>query len=161
MRNLMLRSLLGAALALGLCGAALAQQATGNITPVQQTATDQRAATWIGTSGATGVTLTAQPPAGQFFYLTAIDITNCAQASAVTAANSTTVTTTNLGNTSTAGPIWTVGSGVAAGLCQPTMQESWPSGLKSNTPGLATTIVLPTFATNQVIRVNAYGYFGF
>jgi hypothetical protein len=137
-------------------GKASAQQASA---PVQQNATHLDAATLYATSGATGGTLTFQPPGSLSFYLTAIDITNCAGASAVTAAGVTTVTTTNFGNSSTAGPIWTVGSGTTAGSCQPTISVSYPGGLKSNTPGLAATIVLPTFATNQTVRVNAYGYY--
>jgi hypothetical protein len=31
---------------------------------------------------------------------------------------------------------------------------AWPSGLKAQTPGTAVTFVLPTFATNQTVRVN-------
>jgi hypothetical protein len=109
-----------------------------------------------GTSVATGGTITFTPPSGQYFYTTSVDITNCAGASAVTAAAVTTVTTTNV-----PGAIaWTVGSGVAAGLCQPTVYQNFgPGGLKSSAAGTATVFTLPTFATNQTIRMNVYGYF--
>lgn len=124
-------------------------------TATQQSGTRLDAATTSGTSASTGATITITPPGGQYFYLVAIDITNCAGSSAVTAASVTSVTTTNI----TGGPAWTIGSGVAAGLCQPTIALSWANGLKSTTAGTASTFVLPTFATNQTVRVNVYGYF--
>jgi hypothetical protein len=34
-----------------------------------------------------------------------------------------------------------------------------PAGLKSAASGTAVTVVLPTFATNQVVRVSVYGYY--
>jgi hypothetical protein len=124
--------------------------------PVQQSSTRLDAATFVSTSASSAATITITPPAGQYVYLTGIDLTNCAGASAVTAAAPTTVTTTNL-----SGAAWTVGSGSTAGNCQasPTGM-SYPLTLKSSTAGTAVTIVLPTFATNQTIRVSAYYYFG-
>lgn len=131
--------------------AALAQSAT----TVQQSASDLRSATAIGTSATSAATITVTPGAGLYVYVTSVDIQNCAGASAVTAAAVTTITTTNL----TGSPAYTVGSGVAAGLCQPTQILAYgPAGLKSTTPGTAVTYVLPTFATNQTVRVNVAYY---
>jgi len=122
-------------------------------TPVQQSATDTTAATIIGNAHTTGAAVTFTPPAGQSVYITGLDVSNCAQASAVTAAADTTITTSGFAGT------WTiyVGSGVTAGLCQPQMFAfSKPiKGLQ----GTAAVFTLPTFATNQVIGLNVYAYY--
>lgn len=126
-------------------------------TTVQQSASRLDAASGYTTSASTGATITITPPAGQFVYITNVEITNCAGASAVTAAAVTTITTTNLGSGTT--PAWTLGSGVAAGLCQPSpVNGPFGNPLKSNAPGTAVTFVLPTFATNQTVRVSVYYY---
>jgi hypothetical protein len=125
---------------------------------VQPSATNQQAATQAATISSSAGTLTITPSPNQYVYVTALDITNCAGASPVTAATVTTLTTTGFGGISS-GPIWTIGSGVAAGLCQPTNVTPLASGLKSAAPGTAVTFVMPTFATNQTIRLNVYYYF--
>ena len=127
-------------------------------TNVQQSAQRLDAATTVGTSATSAATITITVPANQYFYLTGIDITNCAGASAVTAAAVTTITTTNFAGTT---PAWTIGSGTTAGACQPTISPTFSVPLKSATPGTNVTVVLPTFATNQTVRVNVYGYFGY
>lgn len=145
----MRKALLAVALLPFLLGPAVAQQR------VQQDATRLDAATTVGTSKTSAATITIAAVSGQYFYLTGIDITNCATGTAVTAAAPTDITSTNLN-----GAIWTVGSGVTAGLCQPqSISNFGPAGLKSAAPGTATTVVLPTFATNQVVRVSVYGYY--
>lgn len=133
------------------------QQITTTQAPVstQQTASHADAATVNQTSNTSAATITFNAQSGLYFYLTSIDIENCAGASAVTAANPTAVTTTNL----TGSPQWMIGSGTTAGACQPTINVTWPTGLKSAAPGTNTTLVLPTFATNQTVRVNAYGFY--
>lgn len=108
-------------------------------------------ATTTATSATSAATITIAPnlPTDSI-YVYEVDVQNCAGASAVTAAAVTTVTTTNL-----AGAVaFTVGSGVAAGLCQPVQVFAPPTGLKAQAPGLPVTLVLPAFATNQTIRVN-------
>lgn len=113
------------------------------------------AATVVGTSKTSAATITVAAVSGQYFYLTGIDVTNCAGAAAVIAAAPTDITSTNMNSAA-----WTVGSGATAGLCQTANFSNFgPSGLKSAAPGTATTFVLPTFATNQVIRVSVYGYY--
>ena len=138
------------ALALALLPAsALAQTAS-----VQQSPTRLDAGQNVATSASSAATITITPPASQFVYLTGLDITNCA-GTAVTAAAPLTISTTNLG-----GAAWLIGTGSTAGLCQPSPTAgSWPLPLKSATPGTAITFVLPTFTTNQTIRVTAYYYF--
>jgi hypothetical protein len=129
-------------------------QAQSSATPTQQTSTELRAAVVAGTSATSAATITLTPPGSLNVYITEVDIQNCAGASAVTAAAPTTVSTTNI----TGSPAFTVGSGLTAGLCT-NQVITYPTGLKSTTPGTAVTYVLPTFATNQTIRVNVAGYY--
>lgn len=150
MRKFLTAGLIGLALFLA---PVLAQ--AQSIVGTQQQPTHLDAASTLGTSAASAATITITPPAGQYVYITNVEITNCAGGTAVTAAAPTSVTTTNLG-----GAAWTVGSGVTAGLCQPSpVNGPLPTALKAAAPGVVT-IVLPTFATNQTVRVSAYGYFG-
>lgn len=108
-------------------------------------------ATTTATSATSAATITLTPNLlTDSVYLYEVDIQNCAGASAVTAAAVTTITTTNV----TGGLAFTVGSGVAAGLCQPLQSFAPPTGLKAQAPGVPVTIVLPAFATNQTLRVN-------
>ena len=151
MKNFLSKLSLVAALGF-LCLAAPAVHAQ---TATQQSATHADAAQLVQTSATSAATLTLTPPSGQSVYVTGIEITNCAGSSAVTAAAVTSVTTTNLG-----GAAWTVGSGVAAGLCQPSPSAgTFGIPLKAAAPGTAVTVVLPTFATNQIVRVSVYYYF--
>lgn len=119
-------------------------------TLVQQTATHLEAATRIDTSVTSAATITLTPNAGESVYIQEIDISNCAGGSAVTAAAPTTITTTNL----VGSPVYTIGSGSSAGLCTQTLIVQYPFMLKAQTTGTAVTLVLPTFATNQTLRVN-------
>lgn len=139
-----------------LCVTVTQGQAPSVATPVQQVAQRLDAATNCQTSGATGGTLTFTPPGASYFYLTEIDFQNVASGTAVTAAAPTTVTTSNL----TGAPTWTMASGTTAGTNTQSFSAAWPTGLKSTTPGTAVVITLPAFATNQVIRANACGYYG-
>lgn len=124
---------------------------------VQQSAARLDASTLYTTSTTSAATITITPPAAQFIYVTGVEITNCAGSAAVTAAAVTTVTTTGLGSGTT--PVWTVGSGATAGLCQPSpVNASFSSPMKSNTAGSNVTFVLPTFATNQTLRVSVIYY---
>ena len=132
---------------------AFAQSVPGTLT--QQSPTKLDAAGLVSTSATSAATITITPPASQNVYITNVEIANCAGAAAVVAAAVTTISTTNLN-----GAAWTVGSGVAAGLCQPSpANTSFPLALKSATPGTAVTFVLPAFATNQTLRVSAYYYY--
>lgn len=119
-------------------------------TPIQHTALHADAAKQISTSATSAATISLTPNGGDFVTVYSISITNCAGSSAVTAAAVTTLSTTNITGT----PAWTIGSGVAAGLCQPVIQEIFPTGLRSTVAGTPVTLVLPTFATNQTLRVN-------
>lgn len=130
-------------------------QQVQSATPVQQTATRSDAATNCGSSATSAATITFTPPGNLSVYLTEIDFQNVAGSAAVTAAAPTTVTTTNL----TGLPVWTMASGTTAGTNTQSFSAVYPLGLKSTTPGTAVTVVLPTFATNQTIRVNACVYY--
>jgi hypothetical protein len=118
-------------------------------TTVQQTAQKLDAALMAQAAHAAG-TLTLTPLGSQSIYIYEIDITNCAGASAVSAAAQTAVTTTNLPGT----PQWQMGSGTTAGNCIQNIVVTYPTGLKATVPGTAVTVVIPAFATNQVIGVN-------
>ena len=132
-----------------LCSLAFGQAA------VQQSSTRLDAANVVGTSKTSAATITIAAVSGQYFYMTGIDATNCATGTAVTPAAPTDITSTNLN-----GATWSIGSGVTAGLCQPqSLSNFGPAGLKSAAPGTATTIVLPTFATNQIVRVSVADYY--
>ena len=119
-------------------------------TPIQQSPTRLDAANRVDTNVTSNTTTTLTPAAGEIVYVYEIDISNCAGSTAVGAAATTNITTTGL----TGSPIWTLGSGVAAGSCDQTISLNYPTGMKSTTPGANVTFVIPTFATNQTIRFN-------
>jgi len=119
-------------------------------TSVQHTAQRLDAATTVSSSVTSAATITLTPSASQNVYIYEMDIQNCAGTTAVTAAAVTTITSTNLPGS----PAWTMGSGTTAGTCVQSLVMQFPTGLKSIVPGTAVTVVLPTFATNQTIRVN-------
>lgn len=107
----------------------------------------------VGTSSSTGATITMTPATGQFVHIVGITIDNCAGASAVTAAAPIFVTSTNFN-----GMTFEVGTGVAAGLCQPTAYLNVaPNAIRATASG-ASTVVLPTFKTNQTVTVNVFWY---
>ena len=140
----------GALVALaGLAAPAFAQVALNQVTHTGQ---HLDAAQAVSTSNTSAATLTLTPTSGSV-YVTDVHISNCAGASAVTAAAPTSLTTTNL-----YGAAWQIGSGVTAGVCQPEVSDPYPlGGLKAAAPG-AVTFVLPTFATNQTVRVQVTWY---
>lgn len=107
------------------------------------------------TSATSAATITLTPAGQNYVYLTAIEVMNCAGA-AVTGAAPLTLTTTGLGGGTT--PAWTIGTAGTAGMCNPAVTSSYYIPVKSNSPGAAVTFVLPTFTTNQVIRVNVWYY---
>lgn len=154
MRARLIWAACAAFLVLGTVHAVRAQTSILSATPVQQVAADLTVATSVGYSRTSAATITITPQAGQYIYITGIDASDCATGTAVTAAAPTYITTTNL----TGAPQYQMGSGVTAGLCQPTLNPAWTRPLKSTTPGTAVTFVLPTFATNQVISLNVYYY---
>ncbi len=140
-------SVLIAVLVLASAGLSFAQSTVP--IPVQQSASRLDQATYVGTSKTSAATITLTVDAGKLVVLDAIDISNCAGASAVTAAAPTDITTTGLN-----GVTWTIGSGVTAGLCQPFTPFIPATGLRGTAN--TATVVLPTFATNQTVRVNVY-----
>lgn len=110
----------------------------------------------FSTSATSAATITISPPGNQYVYITAIEVQNCAGA-AVTGAAPLSLTSTGLGGGTT--PVWTIGTSGTAGMCNPAVTSSYYIPVKSNAPGTNVTFVLPTFTTNQVIRVNIWYYF--
>ena len=148
-RRLLAFTLILAALAFA-PAVALAQQ-NAAATPVTLTGARGDNSDRIATTASSATTLTLTPAVGEYVYVYYIHISNCAGATAVTAAAVTTVTSTAIGNGTT--PAWTMGSGVTAGLCHQVIDTVFPTGLKGNTAGTAVTFVTPTFETNQTIRL--------
>lgn len=125
-------------------------RAQTNSTPVQQSSARLDSAAQVTTSATSAATLTLTPNGGEVVYIYEIDVQNCAGASAVTAAAQTSITTTNLTGT----PSFQLGSGTTAGACAQNVSMQYPTGLKATAVGTAVTFVLPTFATNQTVRLN-------
>jgi hypothetical protein len=126
----------------------------GQGTQVFWNASRSDVASLVSESATSAATITLTPQAGQYVYIQSVKVTNCAGASAVTAAAVTTVTSTNLG-----GLTYQLGSGTTAGACAQDFSD-FPGGtaaLKAAAPGAAT-VVLPTFATNQTVRVSVRWY---
>jgi hypothetical protein len=121
-------------------------------TSVTHTPTHLDACQFTASSSSSAATITITPGSG-FVYICGISVQNCAGSSAVSAANPTTLTTTNISST----PSWLLGSGTTAGGCVQTFSENYgPGGLKSASAGVNVTFVLPTFATNQTISVKVF-----
>lgn len=122
--------------------------------PVQQVPSRLDACTLTSTSATSAATITITPPGGNFVYICGVDIANCA-GTTVTAAAPTNVTTTGISGS----PAYTMGSTSTAGICNPSPVGVWAAPLKSSTAGTAVTFVLPTFVTQQTIRVTVYYYY--
>lgn len=138
-----------------MAAAALVAQQTGGTQTAQQ-AQHFDAATNVSHSHTSAATITITPPGGQYVYITALDLSNCAGATAVGAAAPTYITTTNISGL----PQYQLGSGVTAGLCTSVPTPALNvGGLRSQAAGTAVTFVLPTFATNQTASLNVYYYY--
>lgn len=107
----------------------------------------------VSGSASSAGTITLTPAAGEFVHIVGITVDNCAGATAVTAAVPTSVTSSaGLGLT------MLVGSGATAGLCQEASDPLLGNNpLRASASG-AQTVTLPTFATNQTVRVNVFWY---
>jgi hypothetical protein len=117
---------------------------------VQQVPAHLDAATQVATSATSAATVTLTPNGGESVVIYELDVQNCANGSAVAAAAQTNITTTNL----TGSPSYLIGSGTTAGACAQIFTLNWPTGLRAQAPGTAVTFVMPTFATNQTVRLN-------
>ncbi len=127
--------------------------------PVQQSPTELRAAQTCNDQRATGAnTATLTPPSGQFLYITSLEANAAAQAGTLAAfGTAASLTTTNIPVTVTFGvfPIQAQTAGVAVGSYFYTFGGS---GLKTNAPGTATTVVAPS-VTNLGWHLALCGYF--
>lgn len=149
-----IQSLVLAALLVLLLAAPSAKAQQGQGTQVWWNASRYDISTGVATTVTSAATLTITPAAGQYVYITQISYSNCAGASAVTAAGPTSITSTNLN-----GATWQVGSGVTAGLCTQDVRDTFGNApLKSAAAGTAVTVINPTFATNQTVRTSVYYY---
>lgn len=137
-------------LALVLSAPAVYLYAQTAATSVQHSPAHIDSAARVDTSATSAATITLTPNGGELVYIYEIDVQNCAGSAAVTAAAQTSITTTNLTGT----PAWMMGSGTTAGACTQVFSGTYPTGLKAQAVGTAVTFVLPTFATNQTIRLN-------
>ena len=151
--------ILGAALFLGMAGAALAQSAPP---PVQQTAQRLDSATFVvvstnyNTVNTQGVA-TVNPPAGQFAYITRIELEAIQDATSSANVNLA-FTSTGLGVGATASPQW--GLSLAA-TADATLYRDVNFGLplKSFSPGAAVTVTSPAALAHTAYGIKVYGYF--
>lgn len=156
-------ALAGLIATLGL-GSATAQQAT----PVQQSGSMLNSAGGLygSAGGATACatvntttannTVTITPPAGQYVYITSVNIDVTGDATGTTGV--ATMSTTNL----TGGPFWSlatlsVATGSGGGGIR-SLRDVYPTGLKSTAPGTAVTFVPSAQIANQIVctRVSAF-----
>lgn len=131
--------------------------AAQSATFVQQTAArlDSAATTVTNTTSNTTSTITPVN-SNDSIYVYSVTINNCSNATGGPVGAVTSLSTTGF----LSNPIWTLGSGSTTaatpggpGLCQPDIAVTYPTGLKSATPGAVVTFVVPTFATNQILRL--------
>lgn len=150
-----IKGLLVAALLLGMAAAVPYAQTVGG-TLVYTASSRQDVTTNFATSATSAATITISPPGNQYVYITGIEVMNCA-GTTVTSASPLSLTTTGLGGGTT--PVWTLGTTGTAGMCNPAVTSSYYIPIKSNAPGTNVTFVLPTFTTQQTVRVNVWYYF--
>lgn len=133
-----------------------AQPVTGTFWPTVQPVSLQAADKAVSVTGAASAAVTATLPAvaGQFHYITRINIIAYASAARTGAASPVVVTSTNL-----PGPLaWTTPTAAAIGTQYETdIQLSGP--LKSSAANVATTIVAPA-STSVIWRINVVYYTG-
>ena len=123
---------------------------------VQQTATRLDASSQFCTTTAvvnSQVTCTMTPPAGQYVYITSIDLMVC-QNGTSTANSNLTFTTTNISGA----PIFQESLGAVANTCAPQHTIALPVPLKSAAPGTAVTIVSPAAQTNTAFTITVSWY---
>ncbi len=104
------------------------------------------------------LTLTLTPPAAQYVYLSAFSVNVIPNATG--AVSTTAFTTTNL----TGSPLWIVGT-VTNAAATPAMQtlqinDTYPTGLKSQAPGTAVTIVPSATTASASVCPRAVAWFG-
>lgn len=159
MKNKIITILIGLSLVVGISAFhARGQQQSANA--IQQVATRSDSASICLTSASSAGTITWTPPGGQNVYVTEIDFESGQSTTGIAAAAApTTVSISNIAGS----PIWDLASGAATtpGTNTETFSVLYPTGLKSNVPGTAVTITLPTIPANTFIRVNACAYFGY
>jgi hypothetical protein len=104
------------------------------------------------------ITLTITPPAGQYVYLSSFNVSVLPNA---TGSNSATVySSTNL----TGSPVWLIGEfSNAAGFAATTplqINDTYPTGLKSTSPGTAVTLVPAATLASASVCPRATAWFG-
>lgn len=143
-----------AALAVALFGAG----ATFAQAPTQQTATRLDACTNMGYTTATSAqaTLTVTPPGGQYVYMCGFSFDVCVGATAGTAQNNVTFTSTNIVGL----PTWQYSYAAAIDTCvSPPIRDFPPTPLKSAAPGTAVVITSPATDTNVTYTIRVPYYF--
>jgi hypothetical protein len=97
-------------------------------------------------------TITA--PAGQYVYITRIELEACEDATG-TAATNVNFTSTGLGSIN---PSWSLSMPLSAGLCS-FREINFTTTLKSQTPGTNVVLTSPSALTHTGFGIKAYGYF--
>lgn len=102
-------------------------------------------------------TATITPPAGQYAYITRLELEACQDATATAAVNSA-FTSTGLGSGAAASPQWEFSLAATADLCL-FRDVSFATPLRSAIAGQNVTVVSPTAATHLAFGIKAYYYF--
>lgn len=153
---------LGLVLAVFVLGVHMKAQTQGgplppNATVITQTATRADAAINCQSTNASAGVLTFGAQPGLTFYLTQLDVENTQSTTGVTVGAVETISTSNLPGSIA----WTTptGANTTPGTNTATFQVHYPTGLKSSIASTATTITNATTIANQVVRINACGFY--
>jgi hypothetical protein len=126
---------------------------------VQQGPTMLNVATKVANANAAvanQVTATMTPASSNYVYLTGIDLEVCQDATGLAQTNVNWTTTGITGLISTA-PIWSYSTALAADVCIYKV-ISYPTPLKSTTPGSAVTVVSPASDAHAAYTINVFWY---
>lgn len=148
---------LALAVLLGSAAAALAQAP-----PVQQSGQRLDAGTAVAVSGTFNTvnnqtTATVSPPAGQYAYITRVELESCQDATASANVNLN-FTSTGLGSGASASPQWAISLPATADLCA-FRDLNFAAPLKSAIAGQNVTIVSPAAIAHTAYSTKIYYYF--
>jgi len=104
----------------------------------------------VNTQGLCTITV----PAGQFVYISRMELEACEDATG-SAATNVNFTSSGLGSIN---PSWSLSMPVGANTCS-YREISWPTTLKSQAPGTNVVITSPAAITHTGFGIKVYGYF--
>ena len=131
-------------------------QTTPGTTNLVSTQSSPLCVSGIGTANTAFTTTLAAPAAGQFHYITGIEIirVNATVTAVAAAASLISITTTNLPGSLG----WAFGNAIGAGAYDVPVRVMYPSPIKASAAATATTVVCPAGGAGVQFRVNVYYY---